>query len=122
MGGILGDDLGEGNCESKTVSRQWGDDFCRETSICLAGPSGQSVDPEKDGGKGQDLAKGGRRNGVTSDFFGFFPCFLPFFFVFLPFSVFFRFSVSFTEENGETPFARPLLRNPERGCPKHFTT
>ena len=40
MGGILGDNLGEGNCESKIASRQWGDNFCRETSICLAGPSG----------------------------------------------------------------------------------
>ena len=30
--------LGEGNCESKTVSRQWGDNFCCETSRCLAGP------------------------------------------------------------------------------------
>ena len=25
FGGILGDNLGEGNCESKIVSRQWGD-------------------------------------------------------------------------------------------------
>ena len=41
MGGILGDDLGEGNCESKIVSRQWGDNFCPETSRCLAGPSGK---------------------------------------------------------------------------------
>ena len=40
LGGILGDNLGEGNCESKIASRQWGDNFCRETSICLAGPSG----------------------------------------------------------------------------------
>ena len=37
LGGILGDNLGEGNCESKIASRQWGDNFCRETSICLAG-------------------------------------------------------------------------------------
>ena len=29
------------NCESKTVSRQWGDNFCRETSRSLAGPSGK---------------------------------------------------------------------------------
>ena len=43
MGGILGDNLGEGNCESKIASRQWGDNFCRETSICLAGPSGKEV-------------------------------------------------------------------------------
>ena len=40
MGGILGDNLGEGNCGSKIVSRQWGDNFCREASRCLAGPSG----------------------------------------------------------------------------------
>ena len=42
MRGILGDNLGEGNCESKIASRQWGDNFCRETSICLAGPSGSA--------------------------------------------------------------------------------
>ena len=35
LGGILGDDLGEGTCESKIVSRQWGDNFCPETSRCL---------------------------------------------------------------------------------------
>ena len=40
LGGILGDNLGEGNCESKIASRQWEDNFCRETSICLAGPCG----------------------------------------------------------------------------------
>ena len=40
LGGILGDNLGEGNCESKIVSKHWGDNFCRETSRCLAGPSG----------------------------------------------------------------------------------
>ena len=40
FGGILGDNLGEGNCESKVVVRQWGVNFCRETSRCLAGPSG----------------------------------------------------------------------------------
>ena len=32
--------MGEGNCESKIVSRQRGDNFCPETSRCLAGPSG----------------------------------------------------------------------------------
>ena len=32
--------LGESNCESKSVSRQWGDNSCRETSRCLAAPSG----------------------------------------------------------------------------------
>ena len=41
FGGILGDNLGEGNCESKVVARQWGVNFCRETSRCLAGPSGK---------------------------------------------------------------------------------
>ena len=45
MEGILGDDLGEGNCESKIVSRQWGDNFCPETSRCLAGPSGFAGHP-----------------------------------------------------------------------------
>ena len=44
MGGIFGDNSGEGNCESKIASRQWGDNFCRETSIRLAGPSGQKTD------------------------------------------------------------------------------
>ena len=56
---------------------------------------------------------------VFSVFFPFSSVFFPFlsvFFRFLPFfSVFFRFfSVSFSEKNGETPFARPLLRNPEK--------
>ena len=32
--------MGEGNCESKIASRQWGVNFCHETSICLAVPSG----------------------------------------------------------------------------------
>ena len=63
----------------------------------------------------------GRRNGVAS--------------VFVPFSSvffrFFRFSISSTKRNGETPFARPLLRNPEHsnlsflflfsGCPCCFS-
>ena len=40
FGGILGVNLGEGNCKSKIVARQWGVDFCHETSRCLAGPSG----------------------------------------------------------------------------------
>ena len=40
MGGILRDNLGEGNCESKIAARQWGVNFCREASRCLAGPSG----------------------------------------------------------------------------------
>ena len=44
-------------------------------------------------------------------FFPFFPCFLSVFFRFFPFSS--VCSVSFSEKNGETPFARPLLRNPE---------
>ena len=43
LGGILGDNLGEGYCESKIASRQWGDNFGRETSICLAGPSGHGL-------------------------------------------------------------------------------
>ena len=35
LGGIfLGDNLGEGDCESRIASRQWGDNFCRETSRC----------------------------------------------------------------------------------------
>ena len=36
--------------------------------------------------------------------------FLPFFLRFLRF----LFSISFSEKNGETPFARPLLRNPDQ--------
>ena len=40
--------LGEGNCESKIVSRQWGDDFCRETSRCLAGPSGLAMQADEE--------------------------------------------------------------------------
>ena len=34
---ILGDNLGEVNCESKIVSRQWGDNFCPKTSSPLGG-------------------------------------------------------------------------------------
>ena len=34
-------ELRDFNCESKIVSRQWGVKFCRETSRCLAGPSGE---------------------------------------------------------------------------------
>ena len=45
LGGILRGNVGEGNCESKTVARLRGDNFCRETSRCLAGPSGQGKDP-----------------------------------------------------------------------------
>ena len=37
MGGILRDNLGEGNCESKIAARQWGVNFRREASRCLAG-------------------------------------------------------------------------------------
>ena len=37
---ISRDNLGEGNCESKFAARQWGVNFCREASRCLAGPSG----------------------------------------------------------------------------------
>ena len=31
---------------SKIVSRQWGDNFCRETSRCLAGPCGKGSSEE----------------------------------------------------------------------------
>ena len=41
--GILRDNLREGNCESKIAARQWGVDFCREASRCLAGPSGWNL-------------------------------------------------------------------------------
>ena len=41
LGGILRDNLGEGNCASKIAAREWGVNFCREASRCLAGPSGQ---------------------------------------------------------------------------------
>ena len=41
LGGILRDNLCEGNCASKIAARQWGVKFCREASRCLAGPSGQ---------------------------------------------------------------------------------
>ena len=40
LGGILRDNLGEGNWESKIAARQWGVNFCREASRCLAGSSG----------------------------------------------------------------------------------
>ena len=40
LGGISRDNLGEGNCEPKNAARQWGVNFCREASRCLAGPSG----------------------------------------------------------------------------------
>ena len=93
------------------------------------------------GARKSGFCKRGCRNGVTSDFFCFFHFllfssvnFLPFlsvffcfisvfflsvsifvlfgFFVRVPiFSVFFRFIF---RKNGETPFARPLLRNPEQ--------
>ena len=36
FGDVLGDNLGEGNCKSKIVARQWGVNFCRETSRCFA--------------------------------------------------------------------------------------
>ena len=84
--------------------------------------------------------KRGRQNGVASEFFlssvffRFLPCHFPFssvvffpvsmFFLFVlfffsgsDFSVFFFFpfsSVSFSKTNGETPFARPLLWNPDK--------
>ena len=84
----------------------------------------------------QEFAKMGRRNGVTSDFpFFLFFRFLPFFLFsvfpfqffllllfwgvskfFTFFSFFFRFLPFHFQKkkNGETPFARPLLRNPDR--------
>ena len=40
LGGILRDNLGEGNWESKIAARQWRVNFCREASRCLARPSG----------------------------------------------------------------------------------
>ena len=40
-GGILRDDWGEGNCESKIAARQWESMCCRETFRCLAEPSGE---------------------------------------------------------------------------------
>ena len=39
LGGNLRDNLGEGNWESKIAAIQWGVNFCREASRCLAGPS-----------------------------------------------------------------------------------
>ena len=33
LGGILRDDLGEGNCESKIAARQWEVIFCREAFL-----------------------------------------------------------------------------------------
>ena len=42
LGGILRDNLGEGNWESKIAARQWGVNFCREASRCLARPSGKA--------------------------------------------------------------------------------
>ena len=38
MGGILGDNLGEGNCESKIASRQWGDIFAARHQSVSQGP------------------------------------------------------------------------------------
>ena len=35
--------LGEGNWESKIAARQWGVNFCREASRCLARPSGLEI-------------------------------------------------------------------------------
>ena len=40
-GGHLRGNLGEGNCESKIVARQWGVNFYSEAWRCLAGPSGE---------------------------------------------------------------------------------
>ena len=73
--------------------------------------------------------KRGRRNGVASDVFRFFPFsfrFLPFFSVFFRFflfssvfSVFFLFFRFIFRKKRETPFVRPLLRNPEMGVYRH---
>ena len=69
--------------------------------------------------------KRGHRNGVTtvaSNFSHFFHFFSPVFFHFFLFAVFFLFRISFffhffrfisRKKNGETLFARPLLRNPD---------
>ena len=46
-------------------------------------------------------------------FLPFFPRFLSVFFRFFPFSSFFSVSLSEKKKNGETPFARPLLQNPD---------
>ena len=43
LGGILRDNLGEGN-ESQHCRETVGSQFCREASRCLAGPSGHSWD------------------------------------------------------------------------------
>ena len=40
LGGILGDNLGEGNCESKIVWRQWGDIFASRHQDVSQGPLG----------------------------------------------------------------------------------
>ena len=38
MEGISSDNVGEGSRESKIAARQWGGNFCRGASRCLAGP------------------------------------------------------------------------------------
>ena len=40
LGGILGDNLGEGNCESKIVARQWGVNFAARHQGVSQGPLG----------------------------------------------------------------------------------
>ena len=84
-----------------------------------------------------EIRKRGRRNGVASDFSRFLPFFpfssvfpFPFFSlfvgflgsVFFPFfPVFFRFLLfSSSQKEGETPFARPLQRNPESAHAESF--
>ena len=52
MRGIFRDTLGEGNCESKIVARQWGVKPCREASKCLAGPFGEGPATPVNGGSG----------------------------------------------------------------------
>ena len=36
LGGTLGDNLGEGNCESKVSARQWRGNFCHKALRCLS--------------------------------------------------------------------------------------
>ena len=42
FGGMLGDNLGEGNCESKIVVRQWGVNFAARHQGVSQGPLGRS--------------------------------------------------------------------------------
>ena len=65
FGRHLGDNLGEGNRESKIVSRQWGDDFCCETARCLARPSGWPKNRGKSSARnGEKMAQEVAKNGI----------------------------------------------------------